>query len=160
MDGRFADDNAGALVDNALGGIEHTHNDIPCVADNEDGKSRLENPAEEHGGVEVVHIVLLGNHLDKLVAHHKGKDGRRNGQHHRFGKAAQHIENAAVPRLRGRADIRSDFAHLGVHVIEQATFKNVKKGTYYAGLHAFNRTSEDGKKVFSQWSNVKKVTVK
>ena len=41
-----------------------------------------------------------------------------------------------------------------------ATFKNVKKGTYYAGLHAFNKTSEDGKKVFSQWSNVKKVTVK
>ena len=41
-----------------------------------------------------------------------------------------------------------------------ATFKNVKKRTYYAGLHAFNRTSEDGKKVFSQWSNVKKVTVK
>ena len=41
-----------------------------------------------------------------------------------------------------------------------ATFKNVKKGNYYAGLHAFNRTAEDGKKVFSQWSNVKKVTVK
>ena len=41
-----------------------------------------------------------------------------------------------------------------------ATFKNVKKGTYYAGLHAFNKTSEDGKKVFSQWSNAKKVTVK
>ena len=41
-----------------------------------------------------------------------------------------------------------------------ATFKNVKKGTYYAGLHAFNRTSEYGKKVFSQWSNVKKVTIK
>ncbi|MGN8755173.1 hypothetical protein [Blautia sp. HCP3S3_C4] len=36
----------------------------------------------------------------------------------------------------------------------------MKKKTYYAGLHAFNRTSEDGKKVFSQWSNVKKVTVK
>ena len=40
------------------------------------------------------------------------------------------------------------------------TFKNVKKGTYYVGLHAFNRTSEDGKKVFSPWSNVKKITVK
>ena len=40
------------------------------------------------------------------------------------------------------------------------TFKNVKKGTYYAGLHAFNRTSEDGKKVFSKWSNSEKVTVK
>ena len=42
-----------------------------------------------------------------------------------------------------------------------ATFKNVKKGTYYAGLHAFNRTNPtDNKKVFSQWSNVKKVNVK
>ena len=41
-----------------------------------------------------------------------------------------------------------------------ATFKNVEKGTYVAGLHAYNRTSEDGKKVFSRWSNVKKVTVK
>ncbi len=42
------------------------------------------------------------------------------GSTYRFGKTTQHIENAAVPRLRGRADIRSDFAHLGVHVIEQA----------------------------------------
>ena len=40
------------------------------------------------------------------------------------------------------------------------TFKNVKKGTYYAGLHSFNKTSEDGMKVFSKWSNSKKVTVK
>ena len=38
--------------------------------------------------------------MDKLMAHHKGKDSRCNGQHHRFGKTAQHIENAAVPRLR------------------------------------------------------------
>lgn len=40
------------------------------------------------------------------------------------------------------------------------TFKNVPAGTYYAGLHSFNRTSEDGKKIFSKWSNAKKVTVK
>ena len=79
MDGRFADDHAGALIDNALSRIERAHDDIPCVADNEDGKSRLENPAEEHGGVKVMHIVLFGNHLDKLMAHHKGKDGRCNG---------------------------------------------------------------------------------
>ena len=43
----------------------------------------------------------------------------------------------------------------------KVTFKNVKKGTYYAGLHAFNRSaSEDNKKVFSPWSNTKKVVVK
>ena len=40
------------------------------------------------------------------------------------------------------------------------TFRNVKAGTYYAGLHAYNRTSTDNSKVFSKWSNVKKITVK
>ncbi len=41
-----------------------------------------------------------------------------------------------------------------------ATFTKVGKGTYYVGLHAYNRTSEDGKKVFGPWSNAKKVVVK
>ena len=41
-----------------------------------------------------------------------------------------------------------------------ATFKNVPKGTWVVGMHAFNRTSEDGTKVFSPWSNLKKATVK
>ena len=41
-----------------------------------------------------------------------------------------------------------------------ATFKKVPKGTWVVGMHAFNRTSEDRKKVFSPWSNLKKATVK
>lgn len=39
-------------------------------------------------------------------------------------------------------------------------FKNVKKGTYYVGAHTFNRTGTTSAKVFSQWSNIKKITVK
>lgn len=38
--------------------------------------------------------------------------------------------------------------------------KNIEKGTYYVGLHAYNRTSEDQKKVFSPWSKAWKVTIK
>ena len=41
-----------------------------------------------------------------------------------------------------------------------ATFKKVPKGKWVVGMHAFNRTSEDGKKVFSPWSNLKKATVR
>ena len=41
-----------------------------------------------------------------------------------------------------------------------ATFKNVPAGTWVVGMHAFNRTSENGSKVFSSWSNLKKATVK
>ena len=40
------------------------------------------------------------------------------------------------------------------------TFKNVKSGTYYIGLHAWNCTSEDNSKTFSEWSNVRKVKMK
>ena len=41
-----------------------------------------------------------------------------------------------------------------------ATFKKVPKGTWVVGMHAFNRTSEDGKKVFSPWSNLETAKVK
>lgn len=37
-------------------------------------------------------------------------------------------------------------------------FKNVKEGTYYLGTHAYN--IRGGKKIFSKWSGVKKITVK
>lgn len=36
----------------------------------------------------------------------------------------------------------------------------IGKGTYYAGVQAWNYTGEDEKKVFSPWSKVKKVKVK
>ena len=42
----------------------------------------------------------------------------------------------------------------------EVTFTNVPSGTYYAGLHAYNRTSVNASKVFSKWSNHKTVRVK
>lgn len=39
-------------------------------------------------------------------------------------------------------------------------FEKVKKGTYYAGIHAYNYTNENGKKVFGPWSAMKKVKAK
>ena len=41
------------------------------------------------------------------------------------------------------------------------TFKNVPNGRYYVGMHAYNRSSVDNKKVFSRWANwSSSVTVK
>ena len=42
----------------------------------------------------------------------------------------------------------------------EVTFTNVPSGTYYAGLHAYNRTSANASKVFSKWSNHKTARVK
>lgn len=40
------------------------------------------------------------------------------------------------------------------------TLRNAKKGTYYMALHAWNRTSENRTKVFSPWSNIKRIVIK
>lgn len=40
------------------------------------------------------------------------------------------------------------------------TFTNVDSGKYYVGLHSYNRTSEDGRKVFSPWSGFYKIRLK
>lgn len=39
------------------------------------------------------------------------------------------------------------------------TFTNVPKGTYYVGAHAFNHSATDKSKVFSEWSNIRKIVV-
>ena len=67
-----------------------------------------------------MHIVLFHNHVDQLIAHHKGENGRRNGDDHRFGQVLQHGENAAVPVLRGTAHIRRDFPDFGIDCVKQA----------------------------------------
>lgn len=40
------------------------------------------------------------------------------------------------------------------------TLRNAKKGAYYMALHAWNRTSENRTKVFSPWSNIKRIVIK
>ena len=43
----------------------------------------------------------------------------------------------------------------------KAVFKNIPAGTYYAGVHSWNRTaSENDNKVFSKWSNLETAKVK
>lgn len=43
----------------------------------------------------------------------------------------------------------------------KAVFKNIPAGTYYAGVHSWNRTaSENDNKVFSKWSNLETAKIK
>ncbi len=48
--------------------IEHRHSDVKGVRHKVDCHKRLEHPLEEHGSVNVVHIVLFRYHADKLIA--------------------------------------------------------------------------------------------
>ena len=87
-----------------------------------------------------MHIVFLCYHLYQLHAHDTGKDGRRNGQHHRFGQVLQHIENAAVPRLRSGPHIGGDFSDFGIYIVKQpgqVARDAVDQNTFYPFFNDF-----------------------
>ena len=67
VDARVRDDDAGALADHVLRYIEHRHDDVPGVGDDEHRAEGLEDPLEEDPGVEVVEIVLFYDELDQLI---------------------------------------------------------------------------------------------
>ena len=65
-----------------LGDVEHRHHNIEGVADEPHRNSGLENPAHDEGRLELRHVVVLGDHLDQLVAGNKGQDDACDGEHH------------------------------------------------------------------------------
>ena len=64
------------------------------------------------------------------------------------------ILGEAVKKVNGE-NRPVDYGKLVVKNIEDgvytATFYNVPDGKYYAGVHSYNKSSNDGKKVFSKW---------
>ena len=118
VDARVRNDDAGALADHILRHIEHRHDDIPGVGDDEHCAEGLEDPLEEDPGVEVVKVVLFYDELDELIAHDKGEDDAGDGDDDGLREAADHVENAAVPRRGRHAHLPGDLAYLGIQGIK------------------------------------------
>ena len=118
VDARVRNDDAGTLADHILRHIEHRHDDVPGVGDDEHRTEGLEDPLEEDPGVEVVEIVLFYDELDELIAHDKGEDDAGDGDDHGLREIADHVENAAVPRRGRHAHLPGDLAHLGIQGIK------------------------------------------
>ena len=86
------DINAGISCDNTrcaayhtLGGIEYTHDDVPCICDDQHCSGGFEGPLEEHPGIYIVQIVFVCYELDQLKGHNKGEDCPRNRDDHGVG---------------------------------------------------------------------------
>ena len=120
VNGGLPDDDARALVDDALAHIKDRHDDIPCIGYDQHRAEGLEYPFEEHPGIHVVHVVFLCHKLDQLIAHHKSKDNPGNRDDHRFGEVPDHGKDAAVPCLRRLSHFSGDLAYFGIHRIEHA----------------------------------------
>lgn len=118
VDARVRDDDPRRLTDHILRHIEHRHDDVPGVGDDQHRAEGLENPLEENPGVKVVEVVFLDDELDQLVAHDEGEDDACDGDDHRLREVADHVEDAAVPGGGRHADLPGDLAHLCVQGIK------------------------------------------
>ena len=118
VDARVRNDDAGTLADHILRHIEHRHDDVPGVGDDEHRAEGLEDPLEEDPGVEVVEIVLFYDELDEFIAHDKGEDDAGDGDDYGLREIADHVENAAVPRGGRHTHLTGDLAHLGIQGIK------------------------------------------
>ena len=118
VDARVRDNDPRRLTDHILRHIEHRHDDVPGVRDDQHRAEGFENPLEENPGVEVVEVVLLDNKLNQLIAHDKGENNARDGDDHRLREVADHVEDAAVPGGGRHADLPGDLAHLCVQGIK------------------------------------------
>ena len=118
VDARVRNNDAGALAHHILRHIEHRHDDVPGVGDDEHRAEGLEDPLEEDPGVEVMEIVLFNDELDKLIAHDKGEDDAGDGDNDGLREVTDHVEDTAVPRRGRHAHLPGDLAHLGIQGIK------------------------------------------
>ena len=118
VNARIRNDDACRLVDHILRHIEHRHDNVPGVRDDQHRAEGFENPLKENPCVEIVKVVLLDDELDQLVAHDKGEDDAGDGNDHRLREVADHVENAAVPCSGRHADLPGDLTHLCVQGIK------------------------------------------
>ena len=82
VDTGVSGNDAAGIGHNLLGDVEHRHHNIESIADEPYRNSGLKNPAHDEGRLKLRHVVVLGDHLDQLVAGNKGQDDACDGQHH------------------------------------------------------------------------------
>ena len=72
------------------------------------------------------------------------------------------IENKENDKIIISKDTDGKYKKLNIKTgVCKVTFEKIPKGTYYVGIHSWNRTApENNRKVFSKWSKLRKVTTK
>ena len=82
VDTGVSGNDAAGIGHNFLRKVKDCHHNIKSIADEPHRNSGLKNPAHDEGRLKLRHVVVLGDHLDQLVAGNKGQDDACDGQHH------------------------------------------------------------------------------
>ena len=79
VDTGISGDDAAGIGHHLLGDVEHRHHNIESIADEPDRHCRFEDPAHDEGRLKLCHVIVLGDHLDQLVAGDEGQDNACDG---------------------------------------------------------------------------------
>ena len=109
----------GCPGDDALGHIEHGHDDVESVGQNQNGAGRFEDPLEKDPVVQIMQVVLFDNELDQLIGGNKGEDQTGNRQYHRFRKLSYQGEHPGVPCRRGGSHLHRNLSDTGIDRIKK-----------------------------------------
>ena len=119
VDTGISGDDAAGIGHHLLCQVKDRHHNIEGVADEPDRNSGLKNPAHDERRLKLRHIVVLGDHLDQLVAGDEGQDDACNGQHHIPGEGFDHGEHPWFKVGGLGAHLLCNVSHLCVHIIKQ-----------------------------------------
>ena len=119
VDTGISGNDAAGIGYNFLRKVKDCHHNVESIADEPYRNSGLKNPAHDERRLKLRHIVVLGDHLDQLVAGDEGQDDACNGQHHIPGEGFDHGEHPWFKVGGLGAHLLCNVSHLCVHIIKQ-----------------------------------------
>ena len=101
-----------------LPNVKNSHYDVKGMGYHIYRDPHFDKVFEKHEGIELVHVVRVGNHADKFVTQDEGNDHPRNGNDHGIGEVLYHGEYAAIPGLRRLSNLSCDLTSFLIDVGE------------------------------------------
>ena len=96
--------------------IKYRHYNVKSLAQQHGCNTRFYKKTDKNCRIEVMQIILVNNHGNKLVDEYKTDDHSRYGNHHVVGQGFYHIKNAGVPSAGSFADLPCNRAYFVIDI--------------------------------------------
>ena len=146
VDAGIADDNPGALIDNALRQVEHAHDDVPGVGYQQDSGGGLEHPAEIYlvTSLGPIPLATIGNSEWRGMGHNAGNVDAGIADNHPgalIDNALGDVEHGHddVPGIRYEDDSGGGFEHPAKQLPEIPVCPGLSSVPYHGGNRHLRR---------------------
>ena len=96
--------------------IKYCHYNVKSLAKKHDCNTRFHKKADKNGCIEVMQVVFINDHGNKLIDEYKADNHTRYGDHHVVGQGFYHIKNTGVPCAGSFADLPCNRAYFVIDI--------------------------------------------